>query len=268
MQREEKMVVEDFDQSFNEFAAIPEDVSPATATAYTQPEEPPPAATDAASFEAAPTGSLEEAVDPWDKVDLKLREQYQQALHAASSNSGRVTALNRQIADLKAQVKAPPPDSFTNGIEPDEWTRVIEEYPDLAKPIARKIEQSQVLAQQAAVNVIEQERQRERTTLEQMNLLDRMLPDWRAIASDPGFGGWINNSTPQLLAMAQSDNAVEVYHALKYYMAARPTQPQTVSPKRAAQLDSSVALDAGRRTAMTSGPPDDFAAAYDYYVNR
>lgn len=280
-------------------AADTPDPSDANADAE-EPETPADNAADTdapADGNASPDGDTQE--DIWANAPAQLREQFEAAQRDADlrmrSANGRVSAKDRQIADLTAKIEAlqkggaeqpgeeqqsdGSDESGKSGLSSEALAQLREDYPDLAGPLLDIIEQQNKKLEGVSktAGTFEQQ-QAQAFVTQQEGVLTEQHPDWQEVAKDDRFTGWLDTQ-PQSVqdAMARNFNAIVdgkdaalVVGRFKQDMGIGTpasdkggAEQKGRDPKRARQLQGG--RDAGRTgpSAQTGIPEDDFDAAFN-----
>lgn len=197
------------------------------------------------------------------------------------SEAGRVTAYQRRYEELRARTAAP--QKTDEPEDNSDLNAVIEEYPDLAKPILRQLDQTR-----AEIEAMKQEaRSREeiaaaereafmtaeeaKLTAKHSNWLDLTTVDDGAggKTAAPEFIAWYRRQPADLQAKVErnangitnADEAAEVIGAFSAFMD-RFNQPATPTPppadrRRQRQLDASKAVTSRPQVATGGAVPKD-----------
>lgn len=262
------------------------------------PADEPPAGVTSDPPAGDPKPPAEPAPDPWANVPPELKAQFDQlqrerdeARHKASSDAKRVSALSRKLNELeRSATPAPPPqqEQRSEGQKAldEKISKLREEYPDVAGPLieALQAQRDELTEVRSRMESVTQDRQAAYIEQEQA-ALDARHPDWRDIAADPSFAEWIESQPEGIQRLATSWDAQETSVALTLYKAERmaPTSQGTAAPPAppAAPAPEAAATDARRSQQLeggrdvrsrpapaSSGPPEDFEAAFAYFAER
>lgn len=243
----------------------------------------------------------ETAPDPWAHLPQEARDHLAQlqrerdeARHKAQSDANRVAALSRKLAQQQAAgsaLTAPPtqPNEAQKALD-EKITQLRKDYGDIADPIIELIEaqRNELQAVRSVVSEVATERQQAAVEAETKALEERH-PDWRQVASSPDFAGWLEAQPENVQRLASSWDARESSVVLTLFKTERAettggqgagngvatATPETAPAATAAQPDArrTAQLDAGRDVRSrpapaSSGPPEDFDAAFDYFAKK
>lgn len=206
---EEAALWTEFDEAESTDGAAAEEAADESSDEVESDEEP----------QAAEAEDEPETADPWAQAPEELRTQYQQAQEMIAkleqsdrSNRGRLSALQRQINDLTSQRQqaAESGDKAAMQDSDDEFKTLMEDYPEIAKPIQKMLDkmQSEQTRLQKELGAIGSER-RQQALEEQATLLAEEHPDWVDVGSDPGFMQWLNDQ-PRHIQEAAARNGNEI----------------------------------------------------------
>lgn len=193
--------------------------------------------------------------DPWASVPEEFRNQFNQLQNNYRSleqnhkaNSGRVSALTKQLnqykQSLKVEEKANGGSDASTGPTSDDlkgksFEEVREEWPEIAEFVNAQVNQvEQRLAQR--IDPLQQrgESQDQQAYINsQFEALHAAHPDFQQISNDPAFSQWVGQQGPNVQAMAQSDDADTNIDLLDLYKARRQpaAQAQVQTPAPAAK---------------------------------
>lgn len=222
---------------------------------------------------------------------LEQREhELQQVRHAAQSDSGRISAYQRQIREMERRVQeaearqsAPPPQV------PETVQAFQQEFPETATAVSdllntrlQQIAEQQTAQQQrlqSRLDAIEEhERQVERQ--EQIQLLSDAHTDWADINQMDEYSAWLNTQSQGVQALAGSAQAADVVVALdlfKEHMGVFDAQPEeeTEAPPPAVTSKRKLQERGVQQTARSGssvspeGPSgDDMDRLFDYYATK
>jgi hypothetical protein len=235
-----------------------------------EPEKAPQAA-DAKPTDAKP--------DPWAGVDPALKRQYDSMMQANRSLSGRVSAQERLLNELRAaQGQGPKP---AKALSPEALKKTREDFPeltdlvDLVETTRQELEQTR-----STVGSFADERQ-QRHDQEQLAHLAARHKDWAEIHRSPEFAAW-KAANPAFGQIADSssdgEELAQVFDVFKLRTGRLSPNPApdgaTTKPdagaRRAAQLETSVAVSGKAPAAPTGngGGPDATSALWKAEVAR
>lgn len=266
-----------------------------------EPEEPEaPAEDDTGDGEAGEEGQEEPGDAPedvWANADPKLKAEHDKAIeaerrrweHDVSSNRGRVAALQRQIADLRAA------GSQQHMPLADRIAALREDYPEIADTIEQAVAPLE--------SEMEEKRQADQRRLEaaeeelgsmydhEAQKVEKVHPGWGSFLSENGsaFAEWVNDpNLPRRLYEAALENkdvivdaaaAAEVITRFKEHLrpapepAAKPEpqaqQQSQLKDRRTRQLESTASPRTSRRPVVSGIPEDgDPEALFDMWVEH
>jgi hypothetical protein len=240
----------------------------------------------------APDDPLAKLPDDARSIVEQLIKERDEARHKASSDASRVAALSRKLQSLTTA--APSADKAPAKAEESEAEKALnakveqlrKDYGDIAEPLIELIEkQRQGLTEvRTTLEGLSEERQTAVIAAETRALEERH-PDWREVAADPTFAGWLEQQPENIQRLATSWDARETSVALTLFKTERaettghgkaePAQVDPAKTEAAATTDTrrSQQLDGGRDVRSkpapaASGPPEDFDAAFNYFVAK
>lgn len=268
---------------------VPEEPASAPPEPEAAPAEPPESDTSGTETGAAPPAPAE-APDPWAQVPAELKAQYEQTLkerdearHKAQSDASRVAALSRKINTLQSSAPAPlatPEPSEAQKALDQKIVDLRKEYPEVAEPLIEMIQ-----AQRDELGTVKQQLtaltddQQAAYIAQEQQSLEAIHPDWRQVAAQKDFAEWLQVQPANIQRLAQSYDAHETGVALTLFKAEMmvPTgQTQEAPPaptptatatdaKRSQQLEGGRDVPS-RPAPATSGPPEDFDAAFQHFA--
>lgn len=214
----------------------------------------------------------------------QLQKERDEARQRASSDAGRVSALTKKLQSL-----APPPEKAEEPSEAQKAldakiTKLREDYGEIADPLIELMEQQRKeLGRVTEITEAISEERREALIRDQLQELEARHPDWRQVATSEEFGNWLKDQPENIQRLAGSWDARESSVALTLFKSARAeesgqSQQKVEDPKQAEAKATTDAkrqsqLDGGRDVRSkpapaTSGPPEDFDTAFDYFVQE
>lgn len=223
---------------------------------------------------AEPTTTTTTEPDIWADAPEPLRAAFQatrQQFETAEQNhrrvAGTVSALQRQINELKSQPATTAQAAATvDVLDSPELKQAQEEYPEVVGPLVKTLKALQEQNATLAKTVTERftsadQREAESYYIAQENALTERVPDWKEQASKPEFTTWLNQQ-PQYVRdgiqrngtkIVDATEAADIIERFKSSIGA-PTASQKPSAKRQQQLESAAAPQ-GRGSAprITSG---------------
>jgi len=171
------------------------------------------------------------AADPYEGMDeatkarfIVLEESNTKLNHRLDSDSGRVSAFQRQVNDLKREnstLKAPAAKPTENQIADamkgtDEgWDQFNEDYPEVAKAIDRRLEMAGKATQESVDStlapVMERQAQQDQvaintTTQAKVDEVAVVYPEWAAAVQTKDFVDWLATQPPGIAALSNSDD--------------------------------------------------------------
>lgn len=219
--------------------ATPEDDSESDTKTETPPEK---------SEEAAPAASTS-------SKDLETLEELRQKLHRAQSDAGRVPYLQRQLEELRREIratkargsedatqgkKAAPAGGINDVVLDPDTQKHIDDLKEIDPVLAATIERTTKAAifasnsrVEQAVTTLTEEEQRaedERFYIEQKSILAQKFPNHEAIFATPEWAEWKSRLTPGQRNLAESAYANEVEQAIYAFAA----DMQRLNPRPAA----------------------------------
>lgn len=149
-----------------------------------------------------------EPEDIWAGASEAQLAAYRSLEHGSRSNVGRISALNRQIAEIRAQQPAAPPASKGNGADPappplptgKAWETLASDYPEIADAMQAALGES--YGQLAAKNT---QLERELASLQEHrannhayameDVLESMSPGWHEFLDEhrESLNTWVSN---------------------------------------------------------------------------
>ena len=196
----------------------------------------PPSTEEASTTEAAAVTPPSQTISPdpneWlAKLPADVRERFEQTAKQAEywqrkqqEQASKNRKLHNELAALQKKVVVPPPAPVTDvGEEDEEWKKLEEADPVLAKILKKREEALAAKFRSEAdskareyVEPIHQEREQQYIA-SQLSVLDQTVPNWREVNSDPYFRDWLENSTPEVKGLYGSLNAENSIRVLQLY---------------------------------------------------
>ncbi len=270
----------EFEEAFNELTDS-ESEENATLEEVEESSEPlEEAAEENKTDEEADEKTEQEFQQSWDDVPEALRNEFYQVRskneeleHSLKSNNGRVSALQKKINELELsgnqEEKAPEQADESNS----RLEELREDYPEFAEMIDLVVRQNNEQSQQHVMQQVEeritplQQIEQQRYNEYQVSLLADEFPDWQAQEQSEGFATWIEQQPPVVQQLIQSRQAEDHAYLLRGYNQTRTDKVASITEKRERKLASSEALP-NKGPSKKAIAPDDFEAAFNYYVNK
>jgi hypothetical protein len=267
-------------------AAAPEAAEPVPAQPEVAPEAPP-------------------AADIWSGASEAQLAAYRSLQHGARSNAGRISALNRRIAELQAQQPEPPAAGTGNGADPGPakplptgkaWETLAADYPEIAEAMQAALGESyaQIEARNARLERELASLQEHRATgeaYEMEDTLEAMSPGWREFLDEhrTSLTPWVQaqprhmqeafqRNVAQIVDPAEAADVIgrfrQAVHAAQTGAgASHPPAVSTATPQSSAPLSarrlsqrlSAQQIRSATPAAAVNGIPDDEKAAWAYY---
>lgn len=224
--------------------------------------------------EAAPTVAAED--DPLKDVPEAVKKLVASertarlaAEHAARSNAGRVSALQRKLDEVQ---RTPRSDSAGGSNAPDgengddEGDPFGKDYPEVSDFVERRVKKLIAPVMQEA----EEKKAKEDADAEAARIASAFKtiadahPDFDQIRHDPNYGKWLARQAPMIQAMAGSEDPADAIALCDHY------KLSTKGPQRNSRQDLIEAAEEipSKGGARRNGVPDDFDAAIDHYANQ
>ena len=218
----------------------------------------------------------------------ELQQEKSNWQHRFQSDAGRVSALQRKINDLEAALSTPqqavaPQAQPVDPIQSPEMDSFKEDYPDIAEAVDRMVQQQLAQERQqfaGAINQLDsrisqtikpiQENEHQRFVDTQMQALEAQHPDWREVASSADFLDWIGHQPDTVQSMYNSESASDAAYLVGSFKQVYQQAPQAepVAPQTQPELAQAVSPRSRRTAPVTNTVPDDYEAAWDYWVNK
>lgn len=196
----------------------------------------------------------------------KLRAEA--AEHAARSNAGRVSALQRQVDELKKSPRTDKAgaDDKGPGAETDTDDGSFgEEYREVADFVKRTVEEkvAPIVAELDEKKTEEQVRQATAELTQAFERLAQAHPDFDQIRNDPKYGEWLNAQPPGIRNLAASENPDDAIALCNLYKQGKGPARTTSRDDLLAAAEEIPSKGGSRKT----GVADDFDAAFDHFAN-
>lgn len=269
-------VIDEMDNAFNEMVKADSDVENIESSAVDIEE------THAESHEQA-SGSDSKALDndtgiKQEDITEKLKAieaERDQWRHKYQSDAGRVSAYQRKIDELQAQLQttqtANPKGS---GMTDEQWAKFEEEYPEIATAVNAKLQQVNEV-NSAAMNTLTRVQQQIAPLAEQeelkaeqsrIALLEEQHPNWRTKVQSPEFKLWLDQQPKAVRGLAFSDAVEDAAYLISSFD--RAGLLPKVAESRNDRLQQNLGVKSkGNRSGATS-VPQDYDDAFAYFANR
>jgi hypothetical protein len=215
--------------------------------------------------------------------------------HASRSDRGRISAYQRQIAELKTQLAALQSGAASKatatspaGQTSDDVLKALkDEYPEVGGPVAQVISSLQAQVDEARAHINQRDSAAAQRVQDQvLNLeeqaLAEMHPDWVEVTARPEFATWLNTQPRYVIeAIQRNANAIadhtEAADIIGRFKATLPATAATttvqppaapLSARRQQQLEGAAAPPARGAPKVTTGVPDDPEAAWRYWAEQ
>ena len=239
----------------------------------------------------------------WKAEAEKLRAENDQLQHRTRSDSGRISSFQKELDTYKEKEKAAADKAAaakTAAEENDpELSTFDEEFPDISKPVKKLLEKSREQTRGLQDKITNLEKDAQETAAEKRySQMDSNHSDWRSVVQTPEYRNWVNAQPDfiQEVVMSNAERLVDANRAsavltlFKEHQATKKPssesdvekdpaesaadldsdrqqdKSQKLAEKRQRQLDSSATVSGGR--GATSGPPEDFEAAFNFYAKQ
>lgn len=278
--QQEASAGEDYESAFAEFSGEAADPVVEDNTASEQQADPAPAATEAPTEPPA-----QEAEDPLAGLPENIRKLFEEqerarreAEHAAKSQIGRVSALQKKVNDLESMTKQQPSPA-AQGETPlpgdDDWAAFQNDYPQIASAIEKRLAALDSKVGEATQPI--QQMQHERFIASQYAALEAAHPDWQAVAASDSFRSWLSSQPPRIQSLITSEDAADAAYLLTTYKGlARPQQApsgpsvvEEIKEQRKAQLQQSAGVSSRNSpNPSVGGAPDDYDQAFAFFSKK
>lgn len=194
-----------------------------------------------------------DAVNQDDVFDINslppaAQKRFQELEHKVSSDSGRVSALQRQLSDLQKQgngdTKAA--EKIEEQIEELQLDpALLEELPELgnlvkfAKDTHAELVRLRGEVQEKVLTPAQQQAAQVRESAE-IESLKTIHPDYEEIDGNPLFGQWINSQPTAVKDLAFSDSAADVSAAITYFKQSNPNYKSPAPQNKTPVVDRSI----------------------------
>lgn len=224
-----------------------------------------------------PSDEVPDEIEQLRQLNAKLKQERDHFEHSFKSQVGRVSALQKKIdSELETKQVETKPDI-------DESLRsVMEDYPDIAKPIIDYLERKyndigNKLAPMQQSEDHRQAQEQQRYIDYQLNLMDTSIPDWRETIAKPEYEEWLNKQPAAIRQMKSSTDAEDYQYLINSFMATQQVdntqllklqgKSQDLTSRRQAKLAASVQIPSSGASKKSTAP-DDFNSAWEYYANK
>ncbi len=281
---------ESFSDAFDEFAG--EEENPEGDTVLdedsTEPAEPGEDSTDPAdpAEPAEPAQEFDESQlpEPVRRELVKQRESARVWEHKYRSDAGRVSALQKQINELKEGQETTPTDKqLKEALSSDDgWQEFQEVFPEAAGVLETQFSNLTRDIEERLTPVQEQVKQTAIETGIQKQMRTLSAPrekggsghaDFQAIAESQEFKDWGRQQHPSVQELFNSNEAADAAYVLDLYKAMQGGKQQQqqkrddISRKRKKRQQRNIHLE-GQAATPKAGPPDDFDGAFEYFAAK
>jgi thiaminase len=214
----------------------------------------------------------------WQAEAEQMRQKYAQLEHEAKSDRGRVSALTKQNAELKALIEQagqgnddqPTKRETTAALaSPEKWAEYEENWPDEAEAIKSYLAQERQQIRQDIfnevspyLNYIQQISQQSAQEQFFSALADEDHQDWQDVWQSKPFAEWFNSQPEQVKALHQSSNPQDIHWLIDTYKQAHGVNTQTASQiqrQRQQRLRGAEAVNGARIPKAGAAPQDEDA---------
>lgn len=245
--------------------------------------------------------------DIWANAPPELRAAREKELRDAElryrSSQGRVSALDRELARLRESQpgqqqqgqnqseeasQEADPDKGKPSEKESRLAALREEYPDVAEPILDEIAELRTeLAKVSKTTGAFEQQQNQAELTRQETFLTEQHPDWQEAAKDERFAGWLDEQPTSLKqafernfhGIVDGADAALVIGKFKadvgFGASSSGKQTDTPSPqsdpqaqRRNKQLQGGRDGGGGKTGPVTSGVPDEFESASNYWADK
>lgn len=247
------------------------------------------------NVDAEPQPTPAPTPDPYEYIK-ELERQKADIEHRYKSDQGRVSAYQKQINELQAQLQQvqqmpqPQPQQAVqpqqanpegSGMSDAEWNKFKDEYPEIALVVERKLAasaQKQVdpltgevvtrlnqLQQQVAPLVEHEQRKQEEARLA---VLDNQHPEWRTQVKTAQFKQWLGQQPQAVQQLAFSDAVSDAAYLIgSYNRDTGAATSQQVAQQRTNRLQQNLGVKA-KSNRQSTAIPQDFEGAFAYFTSQ
>jgi hypothetical protein len=190
----------------------------------------------------------------------ELRANQQAMQGQLQTASGRVSALQSQLA--KVPKTETPTESQTAAAlkSPAKWAKMKEEFPEWSEAFEDFVRENMPAAKEAGQPAFDLDAVKTeiRTDLSkesferEFKYVSRKIPNWTQKINTPEFGTWLQSQPPEVKALAESDYALDALELLDHFdKREQPTQQESNDPvtaQRNARLRTAVTARPGKAT--------------------
>ena len=229
---------------------------------------------------SAQTGVIDLAKNEDDVFDIEslppaAQKRFKELEHKVSSDSGRVSALQRQLAELQKQGKGDTKaaEKIEEQIEELQLDpALLEELPELgnlvkfAKDTHAELLKLRGEVQEKVLTPAQQQAAQAHEAAE-IESLKTLHPDYEEIDGNPLFAQWVNSQPAAVKDLAFSNSAADVSAALTYFKQSNPNYKtpatQTKTPAINRSIDDLVSLP-GEGAMRSKTPGGDRDALFEH----
>lgn len=204
--------------------------------------------------------------------ELKKERDYYE--HSFKSQVGRVSALQRKLDGEKrnAGQEGAKTDDETN-VDDDELKALMEDYPEIAKPILNFIEKKygkvEAEVDKRFEPIYQQEEQK--YIAGQIELMNKDFPGWDETIKTPEYQEWLAQQPEAVQSMTNSIHAKDYAYLIRTFQATHSNgakeKASSIAERRQQKLAANVSIPS-KGQSRKSVPPDDFEAAFNFYAGK
>jgi len=225
----------------------------------------------------------------WAQQRVKDAEQRaQQWEHKHRSDAGRVSALQKQVNDLKQQSlqdQGFSSERIKEAMSSEEgWSDFKEEFPGVGEVLENQFEQIAQKMEERLKPIQDHVTQQAEDAYTKHQESALSLPkeqggfghsDWQDLAASQEFVDWAQQQHPAIQQLLDSNEAADAAYVLDLYKSTgraanqqgQQGQAEQVRQRRQKNLQRNVHVE-GQGASPAAGPPDDFDSAFDFYASK
>ena len=264
-----------FDDAFAEFAGQDSALEPVAAETHEQEQQ----ANQGEGAGQQDHGSQGQSPDPLADAPEHVRKYVQEmerraaeAEHAAKSQIGRVSALQKKVNELASKT-AQGSGAAQGTPQPgdEEWGKFKEDFPEIAKAVEKRIASLDAKVGQATQPI--HEMQHRAFVQSQYAALQAAHPDWQDVAASNEFRSWLSAQPPTIQALITSENAADAAFLIGGFKSmarkAVPGEASAIKEQRKAQLQQAAGVPSrSAGNPAQGGAPDSFEEAFAYFSKQ
>ena len=210
---------------------------------------------------------------------LQERDQYR---HQFMSNSGRITAYQRQIQNMEAQIEGKTrqkgesqedaQERIAKEMNDSSWEELEQDFPEVAKALEKRLDARVSQAVEERLGDFNQKLQPIQDRIHQQDLqaersaLEAEHPDWLEIVNSDEYREWIADKPEPVRQLENSPSAADAAYILSSFKRdtgqARSNSRAELQTQRKQRLEQSI-TPSSRRSVKREIADDDFDAAWD-----